>query len=88
MKLIPLVSVGVQRQVNGKNMSVHTEIGKPFDFTDDEKADLDALTAKTNEDYYRLPVNEAPDDLAPADKVKAPKAPKAKAADPAATDSL
>ena len=62
MKKIPLVSIGVQR--DGKTM--YPEIGKPFDFTVNELADLDNLAATTKDDYYRDPVNEVAAAPAPA----------------------
>lgn len=54
MQLIPLCTIRVKRDTK----SVTPEIGKPFDFTADEKADLDNLTAQTGNEFYRLPVNE------------------------------
>lgn len=56
MKLIPLVSIRVLR--DGK--SVAPAIGKPFDFTAEEKADLDKIHAEHNVESYREPINEAP----------------------------
>lgn len=61
---IPLVSIGVKR--DGK--TIHPEIGKVFDFTDDEIADVDKLSAATGVDYFRDPVNETIVDAAPAKK--------------------
>jgi len=54
MQLIPLCTIRVKRDTK----SVTPEIGKPFDFTADEKDDLDNLAKQTGNDYYRLPVNE------------------------------
>lgn len=54
MKKIPLVAIGVMR--DGK--SVIPEIGKAFDFTAVELADLEKLTETTKVDYVRDPVNE------------------------------
>lgn len=54
MQLIPLCTIRVKRD----EKSVTPEIGKPFDFTSDEKADLDNLSAQSGTEYYRLPVNE------------------------------
>lgn len=51
---VPLARVGVSRQ----GVTIYPEIGKPFDFTKEEIADMNALTAKTQIDYYRSPVNE------------------------------
>lgn len=56
MQLIPLCSIRVKR--NGQ--SVTPQLNKAFEFTAEEKADLDKLTAETGQDYYRLPVNELP----------------------------
>jgi len=55
MKLIPLVSIGISRD----GQPVRPAIGKPFDFTDEEKADLDAIFEDQGVEAYRLPVNEA-----------------------------
>lgn len=56
MKLIPLVSIRVLRE----GQSVAPVIGKPFDFTAEEKADLDKIHAEHNVESYREPINEAP----------------------------
>ena len=56
MKLIPLVSIRVLRD----GQSIAPVIGKPFDFTADEKADLDKIHAEHNVESYREPINEAP----------------------------
>jgi len=58
MNLIPLKSIGVKR--NGK--TIYPPIGKPFEFTADEVSDIKNLAAKTKIDYYRLPINESPED--------------------------
>lgn len=54
MKLIPLVSIGVSRE----GQSVRPVIGKPFDFTAAEKADLDLIQKEQGIEAYREPVNE------------------------------
>lgn len=56
MNLIPLVSIRVMRE----GQPVAPAIGKPFDFTADEKADLDRIRAEHNVESYREPINEAP----------------------------
>lgn len=56
MKLIPLVSIRVLRD----GQSVAPVIGKPFDFTAEEKTDLDKIHAEHNVESYREPINEAP----------------------------
>ena len=60
MKLIPLVSIRVLRE----GQSVAPVIGKPFDFTAEEKADLDKIHAEHNVESYREPINEAPVEVA------------------------
>lgn len=55
MQLIPLCTIRVKRD----NKSITPEIGKPFEFTADEKDDLDAVAAQSGSEYYRLPVNES-----------------------------
>ena len=60
MNLIPLVSIRVVRE----GQSVTPEIGKSFDFTSGEKADLDAVKESHNVESYRLPVNEVPAEVA------------------------
>lgn len=61
MKLIPLVSIRVLRD----GQSVAPVIGKPFDFTAEEKADLDRIHTEHNVESYREPINEAPSEVAP-----------------------
>lgn len=61
MKLIPLVSIRVLRE----GQSIAPAIGKPFEFTDGEKADLDRMQAEHNVESYREPINEAPAEVAP-----------------------
>lgn len=60
MKLIPLVSIRVLRE----GQSIAPVIGKPFDFTADEKTDLDKIHAEHNVESYREPINEAPVEVA------------------------
>ena len=55
MQLIPLCTIRVKRD----DKSITPEIGKPFEFTAAEKADLDAVAAQSGSEYYRLPVNES-----------------------------
>lgn len=55
MKLIPLVSIRVLRD----EQLVSPVIGKAFDFTADEKADLDRIRDAQGVESYRDPVNEA-----------------------------
>lgn len=75
MKLVPLVSIHVQRE--GK--LIVPQIGKPFEFSDDEVVDMDTLSEKTKTEYYREPLNEASADgekpkLTAAEKKAAAKA--------------
>lgn len=56
-KKVPLISIGVQR--DGKTMN--PEIGKPFDFTDEELTDIAKMEAVAGVDYVRDPVNEEAD---------------------------
>lgn len=76
MKLIPLVAIGVSRD----GQSVRPVIGKPFDFTADEKADLDRIHKEHGVESYREPVNEAPAELVPATLTAAEKKAAAKLA--------
>lgn len=55
MQLIPLCTIRVKRD----DKSITPVIGKPFEFTAAEKADLDAVAAQSGSEYYRLPVNES-----------------------------
>lgn len=84
MKLIPLVSIRVLRD----GQSVAPTIGKPFDFTADEKADLDKIHAEHNVESYREPINEAPAEVVeavkPVELTAAEKKAAKKAADEAA----
>ena len=66
MKLVPLVSIGVQRE----GATIYPPVGKAFDFTEGEKDDLDKLAASTKLDYYREPVNEESGVEAKATKAK------------------
>lgn len=52
-KKVPLIRIGVQRQ----GVTVYPEIGKPFDFTKEEIADITKMEAGKAE-YIRNPVNE------------------------------
>lgn len=64
-KKVPLISIGVARE--GK--TVFPPIGQPFDFTKEEVADMEALSKKDGNTYFRNPVNEG-GDAAPADEKK------------------
>ena len=84
MKLIPLVSIRVLRE----GQSVAPVIGKPFDFTAEEKADLDKIHAEHNVESYREPINEAPAEVAKvAEEVKPLTAAEKKAAKLAADEA-
>lgn len=76
-KKVPLVSIGVAR--DGK--TVYPPIGKPFDFTKEEVADMDKLAKSDRKEYYRDPLNE--DSPAAEDK----KAAAAKSGDKKAADA-
>lgn len=88
MKLIPLVSIRVLRD----GQSVAPTIGKPFDFTVEEKADLDRIHNEHNVESYREPINEAPAEVVaavkPAELTAAEKKAAKKAADEAAAAKL
>lgn len=55
-KRIALVAIGVTR--NGK--TIYPEIGKSFDFTAEEVAELNALGKASKIAHIRVPVNEDP----------------------------
>lgn len=78
IKKVPLSSIGVSRE--GK--TVYPEIGKAFPFTKEEIAELEALQAKTGDEFIRDPVNED----APAAEEKPAEKKGTKPAAPAAAD--
>lgn len=81
-KKVPLSSIGVSR--DGK--TVYPEIGKAFDFTDAEIKELEALQAKTGDEFIRDPVNEDAPAAAPAAEEKPTTKKGDKPAAPAAAD--
>jgi hypothetical protein len=68
-KKVPLVSIGVAR--NGK--TIFPEIGKPFDFTAEEIADMDNATKASGVTHYRDPLNEVADEPVAAKPAKSKK---------------
>lgn len=63
-KKVPLISIGVARE--GK--TVFPPIDQPFDFTKEEVADMEALSKKDGNTYFRNPVNEGADEEVAASK--------------------
>lgn len=66
-KKVPLIRIGVQRE----GVTVYPEIGKPFDFTKEEVADITKLAENDKADYIRNPVNEDAAEAKPAAKAAA-----------------
>lgn len=57
-KKVPLISIGVKRGDD----TVYPEIGKPFDFTKEEIADIEKMAKAAKTSYFRDTVNEDGDD--------------------------
>lgn len=60
-KRIPLSAIGVSREVAGKMQTVYPEIGKVFDFTNEELDELKAIAKAGKVELVRQPTNEDPD---------------------------